>query len=125
LMQGGWHQGLPVLGVRAVSEMVSSQLPQQVQFGSYTGALAAVAPTQAMGRTFGLGVSIRTRNDDALLPGSKGDFTWPGISGCNFWCDPRRGLVVVQMMQSPSQRFAYRALLRDAIYASISQAPHA
>jgi len=119
LMQGGWHRGVPIIGQAGARDMLSAQLPAALQFGSYTATLGSVAPTPAMAQTFGLGVSIRTADAGNPLPGTQGDFTWPGMSGCNFWCDPRRGLVVVQMLQAPSQRFAYRALLREEIYAAL------
>ena len=119
LMQDGWHRGIPIIRRTGAEAMLSAQLPEGVRYGSYISTLGSVAPTPAMGQTFGLGVCIRTRERGNPLPGTRGDFTWPGMSGCNFWCDPQRGLVVVQMLQAPSQRFAYRALLREAIYAAL------
>jgi CubicO group peptidase (beta-lactamase class C family) len=120
LCQGGQHQGRRVLREASVREMLSPQLGERIGFGSYVPALGAVAPTRAMAQNFGLGVSVRQPGEGNPLPGTPGDFTWPGLSGCNFWCDPARRLVVVQMLQAPSQRYAYRALLRQAVYGALA-----
>ena len=36
--------------------------------------------------------------------GSVGEYNWSGTGGTTFWVDPKEGLFVVFMMQSPSQR---------------------
>ena len=42
-----------------------------------------------------------------------------GAGGTAFWVDPKEDMLVVYMMQSPSKRTHYRAVLRDMIYASL------
>lgn len=119
LCAGGRHGGHAVLREASVREMLSPQLDERIGFGSYVPALGAVAPTRAMAQNFGLGVSLRQAGEGNPLPGTPGDFTWPGLSGCNFWCDPAQRLVVVQMLQAPSQRYTHRALLRQAVYGAL------
>jgi CubicO group peptidase (beta-lactamase class C family) len=121
LLQRGHYAGRRILSEQRVADMLGRQLPQSVRFGAYVHTLASVAPTPAMGQTFGLGVSVRLGANRNPLPGSPGDFTWPGLSGCNFWCDPVHGLVVVQMLQAPGQRHTYRGALRTAIYEALGR----
>lgn len=116
LLEGGRGPGGVLLSVRALAEMRRPQLPPGVGFGPYVAALGPVAPLPAMGQGFGLGLSIRLDGLAHPLPGGSGDFCWPGMSGCQFWCDPQHGLVVVVMMQAPSRRLSYRACARHAVY---------
>jgi CubicO group peptidase (beta-lactamase class C family) len=61
------------------------------------------------------------RRDQGVSPvqGSVGEYYWGGAGGTGYWVDPKEDMFVVFMMQSPSQRTRYRALLRDMIYAAI------
>lgn len=122
LLNGGCGPGGRLLSSRAMVEMLRPQLPRAVGFGPYVAALGPVAPLPAMGQGFGLGLSIRVEHPSHPLPGGQGDFCWPGMSGCQFWCDPQHHLVVVVMMQAPSQRLPYRAKARQAVYDSAEPA---
>ena len=53
--------------------------------------------------------------------GSPGTYSWGGFFYTYFWVDPREDMLVVFMMQSPKQRVAYRAVLKDMIYAAITR----
>ncbi|MCM5682733.1 beta-lactamase family protein [Schlegelella sp. S2-27] len=119
LLNDGELEGVRLLDAATVRAMKTQQLPPGVAFGSYADALGAVAPTPAMGQGFGLGLSVRLEAGRNPLPGSVGDFTWPGASGTNFWCDPRHQLVVVVMMQAPAERLHYRAEGRRCVYADL------
>ena len=44
-----------------------------------------------------------------------------GAAGTSFWNDPKQHLSVVFMMQAPSQLFHYSALLRNMIYAALTE----
>jgi CubicO group peptidase (beta-lactamase class C family) len=50
---------------------------------------------------------------------SVGEYNWAGAGGTAFWVDPKEDMFVVFMMQSPSKRTHYRAVLRDMIYAAM------
>jgi CubicO group peptidase (beta-lactamase class C family) len=53
--------------------------------------------------------------------GSVDDYQWGGAGGTAFWVDPKERIFVVLMMQAPSQRLRYRAIVRDMVYAAINQ----
>jgi CubicO group peptidase (beta-lactamase class C family) len=119
LLNFGELDGVRILARSSVGAMRSPQLPAGVLFGDYTGVLGPVAPTPQMGQDFGLGLCVRTGADANPLPGSVGDFSWPGVSGTLFWCDPAHALTVVVMLQSPSLRHRYRALCRQLVYSAL------
>lgn len=119
LLNDGELDGVRLLQAATAKSMKAQHLPSGIGFGSYVEALGAVAPTPAMGQGFGLGLSIRLESGRNPLPGSVGDFTWPGASGTNFWCDPRHQLVAVVMMQAPTERLHYRAEARRCVYADL------
>ena len=55
------------------------------------------------------------------IAGSVGDYYWGGAGGTYFWVDPKEKMFVVYMMQSPSKRAQYRILLRNMVYAAITE----
>lgn len=119
LLNDGELDGVRLLQPGTVQSMKTQQLPQGIGFGNYADALGAVAPTPAMGQGFGFGLSVRLAPGRNPLPGSVGDFSWPGASGTNFWCDPVHQLVVVVMMQAPTERLHYRTEGRRCVYADL------
>jgi CubicO group peptidase (beta-lactamase class C family) len=122
LLNGGELDGVRLLEPETVKAMRTDTLPPDVNYGSYVETLGIVAPTPATGRGFGLGLSVQTSRGEGAVPSSLGDFTWPGVSGTNFWCDPVHQLVVVVMMQAPSLRQQYRELCRTCVYEDLAAA---
>jgi len=117
LLEDGCYKGRQILQPATVRMMRENQLPEVVRYGDHVDTLGSVAPMPDNGRSFGLGLSVRLRDVVGQPPGHVGDFSWPGISGTNFWCDPAKRLVVIVMMQAPSQRLYYRDAARRAVYA--------
>lgn len=95
--------------------MCRRHLPSSVGYGDYTGELGISAPWPENGLSFGLGVAVRVREHESI-PGGLGEFFWPGVSGCNFWVDPKDDLIVVFLTHAPLHRTTHRIELRDAIY---------
>jgi CubicO group peptidase (beta-lactamase class C family) len=75
------------------------------------------------GYGFGLGFAVRRDLGGPSVNGSVGDYNWGGAGGTGFWVDPKERMLVVLMMQAPSQRIRYRAIVRDMVYAAITRAP--
>jgi CubicO group peptidase (beta-lactamase class C family) len=73
------------------------------------------------GYTFGLGFAVRTSGGEATSASPVGEYTWGGAGGTYMWVDPANDLFVVYMMQSPTQRVPYRALLRNLVYGAFTQ----
>jgi len=59
---------------------------------------------------------VRTSGDEAGSASPVGEYNWGGAGGTYMWMDPANVLFVVYMMQSPTQRVPYRAVLRDLVY---------
>jgi CubicO group peptidase (beta-lactamase class C family) len=112
LSNGGTLEGRRYIGPRTIAYMTSDHMGDVIRRGPYD----LLGP----GYKFGLGFAVRT--DAGVVPyaGSPGDFHWGGAAGTAFWVDPKEKLFVVYMMQSPSKRVQYRLLLRDMIYAAIT-----
>jgi CubicO group peptidase (beta-lactamase class C family) len=111
LLDGGTFEGKHILGPKTVAYMTSDQLGSVVVPGPY------YLPGPGYG--FGLGFAVRREAGVASANGSPGEYNWAGAGGTAFWVDPKEKLIVVFMMQSPSKRQHYRALLRDMIYAAL------
>jgi CubicO group peptidase (beta-lactamase class C family) len=73
------------------------------------------------GYGFGLGFAVRRQAGVATYEGSPGDYYWAGAAGTSFWNDPKQHLTVVFMMQAPSQLFHYSTLMRNMVYAALTE----
>ena len=95
LLRGkGSFDGVRVLTQDTFDLMLDQHLPPDVAFGEYTAALGITAPWPPNGLGFGLGFAVRLKEVDET-PGGVGEFFWPGVSGCNFWVDPKNDLITV------------------------------
>jgi CubicO group peptidase (beta-lactamase class C family) len=110
LLNGGSLDGKRLLGPKTVAYMTSDHIETGIVPGPY------YLPGPGYG--FGLGFAVRRDAGSPPANGSVGDYNW---GGTGFWVDPKEQMLVVFMMQAPSQRIRYRALLRDMIYAAIIQ----
>jgi CubicO group peptidase (beta-lactamase class C family) len=99
--------------------MTTPALPADIDYGEYTASFGVSAPWVKNGLTFGLGLAIRTEEVD-YIPGGVGEFFWPGVSGCNFWVDPKNSLIVVFLTHSPLHRTTHRLQLREAVYSGLA-----
>jgi len=113
LANGGTVDGKRYLGARTIAYMTSDHMGDVVRRGPFD----LLGP----GVKFGLGFAVRTEGGLAPIPGSIGDYSWGGAGGTAFWVDPKEKMFVVYMMQSPSKRQQYRALLRAMVYAAIAE----
>jgi len=113
LLNGGTLDGKRILGPKTVAYMGSDQLGPSINPGPL------YLPGAGFG--FGLGFAVRKEAGVSPLPGSVGELNWGGAGGTYFWIDPKEGMFVVFMMQSPKQRTYYRALLKDMVYAAVTR----
>jgi len=107
LLNGGALDGARLLGKGTVDYMTSEHL----------GPTLRGRPGPGYG--FGLGFGVRFDAGFPAYPGSVGDYQWAGYAGTLFWVDPRERLVVVLMMQAPTQLSRYSALIRTLVYAAL------
>jgi CubicO group peptidase (beta-lactamase class C family) len=112
LQNGGDFDGHHILGPATVAFMTSDHLGQ-----------IGPGPTFYLpgpGYGFGLGFAVRRQQGLASYEGSPGDYYWNGAAGTSFWNDPKQHLTVVFMMQAPSQLVRYTSLVRNMVYAALS-----
>jgi CubicO group peptidase (beta-lactamase class C family) len=111
LLNGGTLDGKRLLGPKTVAYMTSDHL----------GTAVVPGPYYLPGAGYGFGLGFAVRRDAGVSPvnSSPGEYNWGGVGGTAFWVDPKEDMLVVYMMQSPSKRTHYRALLRDMIYAAM------
>ena len=110
LLKRGILDGARVLSARTVDYMTSDHLGSSISRGPAYGA--------GPGYTWGLGVAVRQDKGLAPIPGSAGDFFWPGAFATYWWADPKEDMVVVSMLQAPLGRH-YSHLVRSLVYQAI------
>jgi CubicO group peptidase (beta-lactamase class C family) len=96
--------------------------PGTVEFmtADHLGAISlGTGATGWPGYTWGLGVAVRRAKGIAPIPGSAGDFYWPGAFATYWWADPKEELAVVFMTQSPLGGH-YAHLMRSLVYQAIA-----
>jgi CubicO group peptidase (beta-lactamase class C family) len=113
LLNGGTLDGKRILGPKTVAYMTTDHLSEPMQSGPY------YLPGPGYG--FGLGFAVRRDLGGPSVNGSVGDYNWGGAGGTVFWVDPKERMLAVLMMQAPSQRIRYRAIVRDMVYAAITR----
>jgi CubicO group peptidase (beta-lactamase class C family) len=114
LLNGGALAGKRVLGPETVTYMTSDHLGHDIGPG----------PTWYIpgpGYGFGLGFAVRRAAGEAVHAGSAGNFHWSGAAGTLFWCDPKRDFFTVFMIQGPMQLFRLESLLRNMVYAALTE----
>jgi CubicO group peptidase (beta-lactamase class C family) len=108
LANRGTGNGKRLLGPQTVDYMTADHL----------GAI----PGFAAGQGFGLGVMVRTRPGEAVLPGSVGEYGWSGYAGTTFWIDPKRELIAIYMAQvKPANRVMLLGQFREMVQAAINE----
>lgn len=115
LLNGGELDGARILAPKTIELMLADHL-SVMRLAAPTGQ-TILGPRPGYG--FGLGFAVRTDLGGANTPGSIGIADWNGISGTNFWIDPKEKLAVVWMMQAPGLRAPYRQLIANMVYAAM------
>ncbi len=115
LLNGGELDGARILSPKTIELMLADHLPV-MRLAVPTGQII-LGPRPGYG--FGLGFAVRTDLGGANTPGSIGIADWNGISGTNFWIDPKEKLAVVWMMQAPGSRPYYRQIIANMVYAAM------
>jgi len=116
LLDGGAIDGKRVLSPKTVAWMTSDHLGAGIK-----NQVAGVEPHRE-GYGFGLGVAVRLHDGVAATPGSRGDYTWNGANGTQFWADPQERLVVVVGTAAPGEiRKIYREQMGDLVYGAMTE----
>ncbi len=115
LASGGVLDGKRYLSPKTIALMTANHI------GPAAGVVPGPYYLPGPGFGFGLGFAVRTEPGVSPQLGSVGEYNWGGAGGTAFWVDPKEDLLVVFMMQSPSQRVRYRAALRNMIYGAMEK----
>jgi CubicO group peptidase (beta-lactamase class C family) len=115
LAAGGILDGKRYLSPKTIALMTANHI------GPAAGVVPGPYYLPGPGFGFGLGFAVRTEPGVSPQLGSVGEYNWGGAGGTAFWVDPKEDLLVVFMMQSPSQRVRYRAALRNMIYGALEK----
>jgi len=110
LLNRGVLEGARVLSPKMVEYMTSDHLGSSISRGPAYGG--------GPGYTWGLGVAVRQDKGLSPVPGSPGDFFWPGAFATYWWADPKEEMVVVSMLQAPLGRH-YSHLVRSFVLQAI------
>jgi CubicO group peptidase (beta-lactamase class C family) len=113
LLNGGALDEHHYLSRKSMAAMTSNQI------GPAAGIVPGPFYLPGPGFGFGLGFAVRTAPGVAPQLGSVGEYFWSGVGGTTFWVDPQEDLLVVFMMQSPSQRLRYRIALHNMVYGAL------
>jgi len=62
---------------------------------------------------------VRTEQGRNPMHGSLGEYYWAGATGTIFVIDPKEKMIVVLMMQAPTQGGSYRSLMRQFAHEAI------
>ncbi len=120
-LNGGQLDGVRLVSRKTVELMVADHLPPGTKFNRAITAHPSIStPTPVMGQGFGLGFAVRTEQGRNPMHGSLGEYYWAGATGTNFVIDPKEKMVVVLMMQAPTQGGNYRILMRQFAHEAIA-----
>jgi CubicO group peptidase (beta-lactamase class C family) len=70
---------------------------------------------------YGLGFGVRVTPGDDGVPGFLGELAWGGAAGTYFWVYPDQDMVMLFMVQSPTQRSRIQPTLKTLIYDAIQE----
>jgi CubicO group peptidase (beta-lactamase class C family) len=121
LLHGGALADTRLLAPASVALMTADALPPGISYSQRAlTAMADLAPTPALGQSFGLGFAVRTAPGRNPLPGSVGTYYWTGAWGTTFWIDPEEKLIGIMMIQAPLVSTGpYRRAMRTLTYQAL------
>ena len=116
LINGGSFNGARLLGPKTVQFMTADQLTAKVR-------AAGVGEYPSMdffpGQSMALGFGVITNPGIAPSISSRGELSWGGIAGTQFWIDPEEeliGIAMVQLYRSPwPLRFDFKVATYQAL----------
>ena len=68
---------------------------------------------------YGLGFGVRVGPGNDGVPGYLGELAWGGAAGTYFWAYPEQDMVMLFMVQTPTQRGRIQPILKTLIYDAI------
>jgi CubicO group peptidase (beta-lactamase class C family) len=70
---------------------------------------------------YGLGFGVRIGPGSDGVPGYIGELAWGGAAGTYFWAYPNQDMVMLLMVQTPTQRGRIQPILKTLVYEAIEK----
>jgi CubicO group peptidase (beta-lactamase class C family) len=113
LVNGGTFDGKRVMAEPTVRLMRQNQVAPATEVKPW----AYYFPGAGFG--YGLGFGVRVGPGDDGVPGYVGELAWGGAAGTYFWAYPEQDLVMLLMVQTPTQRGRIQPILKTLVYDAI------
>jgi CubicO group peptidase (beta-lactamase class C family) len=115
LLNGGTLDGKRYLSRKTVDLMLADSI------GPEAGIKPWLYYYPGAGFGFGLGYAVRTEAGVSPWPGSVGQVDWGGAAGTYFWIDRQENMLVLLMVQSPTERGRIEAALKNMVYGAFEK----
>jgi CubicO group peptidase (beta-lactamase class C family) len=115
LLNGGTLDGKQYLSRKTVDLLLANSI------GPASGVQPWLYYYPGAGFGFGLGFAVRTEKGVSPWPGSAGQVDWGGAAGTYFWIDRQENMLVLLMVQSPTERGRIEAALKNMVYGAFEK----
>jgi CubicO group peptidase (beta-lactamase class C family) len=115
LVNGGTLDGRRYLTEQSVQRMRQNEVAPATDVKPW----AYYFPGAGFG--YGLGFGVRVGPGEDGVPGYLGELAWGGAAGTYFWVYPEQDMVMLFMVQTPTQRGRIQPILKTLIYDAISE----
>jgi CubicO group peptidase (beta-lactamase class C family) len=113
LINGGQLEGRRVLKPESVQRMRRNEVAPAGDVRPW----AYYYPGAGFG--YGLGFGVRVGPGEDGVPGFVGEMAWGGAAGTYFWTYPDQDMVMILMVQTPTQRGRIQPILKTLVYDAI------
>lgn len=115
LVNGGTLDGTRILSPESVQLMRKNEVSPATDVKPW----AYYYPGAGFG--YGLGFGVRIGPGEDGVPGFVGEMAWGGAAGTYFWAYPDHDMVMILMVQTPTQRGRIQPILKTLIYEAIEK----
>ncbi|QUS42431.1 class A beta-lactamase-related serine hydrolase [Tardiphaga alba] len=115
LLNGGEIDGKRILQPETVALMRKNEVAPATDVKPW----AYYYPGAGFG--YGLGFGVRTGPGEDGVPGFIGEMAWGGAAGTYFWTYPDQDMVMILMVQTPTQRGRIQPILKTLVYDAIKK----
>ncbi|WP_233021625.1 serine hydrolase domain-containing protein [Rhodopseudomonas boonkerdii] len=115
LLNGGEIDGKRILRPETVALMRKNEVAPATEVKPW----AYYYPGAGFG--YGLGFGVRTGPGEDGVPGFLGEMAWGGAAGTYFWTYPDHDMVMILMVQTPTQRGRIQPILKTLVYEAIAK----
>jgi CubicO group peptidase (beta-lactamase class C family) len=113
LVNGGTFDGRRYLTEQSVRRMEQNEVAPATHVKPW----AYYFPGAGFG--YGLGFGVRVASGEDGVPGYLGELAWGGAAGTYFWVYPQQDMVMLFMVQTPTQRGRIQPILKTLVYDAI------